>query len=120
MSKVSEFIRLMFESRQVAHKAHLMTSIDARHRALGSFYEGIVDLADGFAEAYIGRYGKIADLDFSAQDEDADEVVAILRRHMEWIEINRSLIAKNQALQSMIDDILVHYMQSLYKLENLM
>ncbi len=120
MSKVSEFIRRMFESRQAAHKAHLLTSVDARHRALQGFYEGIVDLADAFVESYAGRYGLITDLDFSAQDEDADDIIGVLSRHLDWIEVNRSLIAKNQALQSLIDDICIHYMRSLYKLRQLM
>lgn len=122
MTKVSQFIRLMFESRQAAHKAHFLTTFDARHRALEKFYDDIVDLADKFTEVYIAKFGKPLDLDFSCQDEDAEEIISTLRRHLDWIETNRSLIVPSTytPIQSLIDDIVRCYLHVLYRLENLM
>ena len=59
MSNCNEFIGMMFLARDVTHSAHLNTRSYAKHVALGAFYDGIIDLADKFAEAYQGKYGLI-------------------------------------------------------------
>ena len=52
---IQQFIGLLFASRDYAHKAHLNTDSFAEHMALNGFYDGIVDLSDGLAEAWMGR-----------------------------------------------------------------
>ena len=47
------FMRLRHAATN-AHVEHLTTTIFARHNALGSFYDDIVELADDFAEAAQG------------------------------------------------------------------
>jgi hypothetical protein len=49
--KASDFVGMLFLARDVAHSVHLNTRSFAKHSALQGFYEGIVDLADSFAEA---------------------------------------------------------------------
>ena len=57
--KCSDFIGELFLARDVAHSVHLNTRSFAKHMALNTFYDEIVDLADGLAEAYQGRHGLI-------------------------------------------------------------
>lgn len=59
MSGASKYVGLLFQSREKAHMYHLMTKSFAEHKALQAYYEGIVPLADSYAEAYMGKYGPI-------------------------------------------------------------
>ena len=38
---------------------HLTTKSFAEHKALQAYYEGIVPLLDAYAEAYMGKYGRL-------------------------------------------------------------
>lgn len=127
---------LLFASRNEAHKAHLTTGMYSRHVALGDFYGGIIDLADTFAETYAGRYGVIRDINLEyespgeevegssdAEDATADMPIApLLRSHMKWIEDNRDRIVpvNDRPMQNIMDEIVSHYLSTLYKLENLL
>ena len=59
MSNASKFIMMLMNSRNQAHVFHLSTTSYAQHKALESYYEGIVPLLDAYAEAYMGAYGRI-------------------------------------------------------------
>ena len=56
---VQRYISLLMESRTQAHKFHLTTKSFAEHKALQAYYEGIVPLLDSWAEAYMGKYGRL-------------------------------------------------------------
>jgi hypothetical protein len=56
---VQRYISLLMESRTQAHKFHLTTKSFAEHKALQAYYEGIVPLLDSYAEAYMGKYGRL-------------------------------------------------------------
>lgn len=115
-SNAQEFIALLFLSRDVAHKAHLNTTSYAEHKALGGFYDGIIDLADKFAEAYMGRTGKrIGDLPDLKTPKT--EIVKTLKAHMEVIEEMRDFVPKEDTpLQNIIDEIVGLYLSTLYML----
>ena len=55
----SKFIGMLMNSREQAHAFHLETTSFAQHKALQGYYEGIVPLLDSWAEAYMGRYGRL-------------------------------------------------------------
>ena len=57
--KCADFVGTLFLARDVAHSVHLNTRSFAKHSALQSFYDEVVELADKFAEAYQGRHGLI-------------------------------------------------------------
>ena len=57
--KCADFIGMLFLARDVTHSVHLNTRSYSKHKALGKFYDEIVDLADNFAEAYQGKHGLI-------------------------------------------------------------
>ena len=55
----SRYVGALLNSREQAHAFHLMTNSFAQHKALQSYYEGIVPLLDTWAEAYMGKYGRL-------------------------------------------------------------
>ena len=55
----ADFVGLLFLARDVTHSVHLNTRSYSKHVALNTFYDEIIELADGFAEAYQGRHGLI-------------------------------------------------------------
>jgi len=55
----NRYVGMLMNSRTQAHAFHLMTNSFAQHKALQTYYEGIVPLLDSWAEAYMGKYGRL-------------------------------------------------------------
>lgn len=55
----NRYVGMLMNSRTQAHSFHLMTNSFAQHKALQAYYEGIVPLLDAWAEAYMGKYGRL-------------------------------------------------------------
>ena len=114
---VAEFVGYFFLARDVAHSVHLNTRSYAKHKALQEFYEGIVDLADGFAEAYQGRNGLIGPISLPGAKKTTN-IVEFLKSQLDDIEECRYEVVdqKDTALQNLIDGIVELYLSTLYKL----
>jgi hypothetical protein len=112
------FIGNLFLARDVAHSVHLNTRSFAKHSALNQFYDGIVDLADKFAEAYQGRHGLIGPISLSSARKTAN-VTAFLEDSLAEIEKSRYSVCdrSDTALQNIIDEIVGLYLSTLYKLK---
>ena len=111
-----EFIALLFLSRDFAHKAHLNTDSFSQHMALNTFYDEIIDLADSFAEAYMGRHGKKIG-EIPALNSPKGDALAVLKRHLSVIEETRDFVPKSDtALNNIIDEIVALYLSTIYKL----
>lgn len=109
-----EFILTLFNARTAAHVAHLQTQSYAKHIALGEFYEGIVDLADTFAEAYIGCNGPIEFKGSSFKlEKDPIKMLESLKTTSESARAECS----HTALQNIIDEITSLIASTLYKLK---
>ena len=107
----------LFEARDFAHKAHLETKSYAQHKALGSFYEDILDLTDGLVESYFGKYGiqKIEIGQVKAQD-----VVEYFEDFANFIAAaHESVNKKDTWVQNQLDEISATTYSLLYKLKNL-
>ena len=115
--KAAEFVGLFFLARDVTHSVHLNTRSYAKHKALQEFYEGIVDLADGFAEAYQGRHGLIGPISLQSAKKTSN-VVEFLQNQVEEIESVRYTVCPktDTPLQNLIDGIVELYLSTLYKL----
>jgi len=115
--KISDFIGLMFLARDVTHSVHLNTRSYAKHKALQEFYEGIVDLADGLAEAYQGRHGLIGPITLHSAKKSSN-VIEFLQDQLAEIEKERyNVIDKSDtALQNLVDGVVELYLSTLYKL----
>ena len=115
--KCNDFIGTLFLARDVTHSVHLNTRSYAKHKALQGFYEGIIDLADGFAEAYQGRYGLIGPISLMSAKKTGN-IVEFLENQLEEIEAGRYDVCKKEdtPLQNLIDGIIELYLSTLYKL----
>ena len=115
--KPADFVGMLFLARDVTHSVHLNTRSYAKHKALGSFYDKIVDLADDFAEAYQGRHGLIGPITLMSAKKTSN-VVEFLQDQLAEIEANRYKFCDkdDSAIQNIIDEIISLYLSSLYKL----
>lgn len=115
--KPAEFIGCMFLARDVAHSVHLNTRSYAKHKALNKFYDGIVDLADTFAEMYQGRHGLIGPISLHSAKKTSN-IVEFLTDSLAEIEAERYKVCDKDdtALQNIIDEIVGLYLSTLYKL----
>lgn len=118
MSKCSEFVGMLFLARDVAHSAHLNTRSYAKHQALGGFYDGVIDLADKFAEAYQGKYGLIGPIALMSAKK-TNNVVEFLEGQVGDLEAMRYKVVDKDCtpLQNIIDEIFGLYYSTIYKLK---
>ena len=116
--KCAEFVGMLFLARDVTHSVHLNTRSNAKHKALQKFYEGIIDHADAFAEAYQGRHGLIGGISLQSHNKTAN-VVDFLQGQLDEIEAVRYDVVdrKDTSLQQLIDNIIELYLTTLYKLK---
>jgi hypothetical protein len=117
VSSGAALIALCFESRTKAHYAHLQTKSFAEHKALDDYYNSIIDLTDGFAESYQGRFGIIAS--YPEIKIDYVSCVEIIKTTRDWIDANRSDCGLFSELQNSIDNIVELCNDTIYKLTNL-
>lgn len=115
--KMSDFIGYLFLARDVAHSVHLNTRSYAKHVALQAFYDEIVDLADGLAEAYQGRHGLIGPITLHSAKKTGN-IIEFLDDQLKEIETCRYEVCdkSDTAIQNLIDEIVALYLSTLYKL----
>ncbi len=116
--KPADFVGMLFLARDVTHSVHLNTRSYAKHKALGGFYDKVVDLADDFAEAYQGRHGLIGPITLMSAKKTSN-VVEFLQDQLAEIEANRYKFCDedDSAIQNIIDEIVSLYLGTLYKLK---
>lgn len=114
----ANFVGTMFLARDVAHSVHLNTRSFAKHMALQSFYEGIVELADKFAEAYQGRHNLIGPISLMSATK-TNNIIEFLQTSMSEIESARYDVCEKSdtPIQNIIDEIVGLYLSTLYKLK---
>lgn len=117
---IARLIAILFLSREVAHRAHLETKSYSEHKALGHFYEDIIENVDAIAEAYQGRNGLIGKIPMLTEDATGD-IADILEKHLGMIEkLRYTAVEKSDApIQNLIDEAAGTYLSALYKLRNL-
>ena len=115
--KANDFVGMLFLARDVAHSVHLNTRSFSKHMALNTFYDEIIELADGFAEAYQGRYGLIGPISLMSAKKTGN-IVEFLQDQLDEIESGRYDVCKKDdtPLQNLIDGIIELYLSTLYKL----
>lgn len=121
---MNKLIALLFFSRDVAHRAHLMTKgipgDFAMHEATGEFYIGIIGLADSVAEKWIGRNGPMSDIEFISMKMEGS-ILDNLEAHLSIVEDMRYQASPKEdtAIQNIIDEIVGLYLSTLFKLRTL-
>lgn len=117
-SNMTNFIGLLFLARDCVHSVHLNTRSYAKHKALGSFYGKIIDLADDLAEMYQGRHGLIGPITLHSAKKTTN-VVEFLEDSLKEVENMRYKVCDKDdtAIQNTIDEIVGLYLSTLYKLK---
>ena len=116
--KCADFVGTLFLARDVAHSTHLNTRSFAKHSALNTFYDEVIDLADKFAEAYQGKYGLIGPISLMSAKK-TNNIVAFLEGQLDELEEMRYNVVDKECtpLQNIIDEIFGLYYSTLYKLK---
>ena len=115
-TKYAKLVSLLFNARTNSHIAHLQTTSYAQHKALNEFYDGVVDLADRFAESAQGTIGIISG--YTMGDLFNGSIVDYLSKQLNEILSMRSQFQEGHLVQ-IIDDVVELYTSTLYKLNNL-
>ena len=116
--KCADFIGMLFLARDVAHSVHLNTRSYSKHKALGKFYDEVIDLADKFAEAYQGKHGLIGPISLMNAGKTSN-ILDFMQDQVDEIEkIRYEVCDKTEtALQNIIDEIVGLYLSTIYKLK---
>ena len=115
---IEELVSHVCAMRNAAHLAHFSTKSYSEHKALGKFYDDLIDKIDSIVEAYQGYYGLIGEVRIMMMPKD--RIVNTVRTELGWIQTNRDKIAKkNTMIENLIDDLMQTYSTTHYKLVNL-
>ena len=116
--KCADFVGMLFLARDVAHSVHLNTRSYSKHKALGKFYDEVIDLADKFAEAYQGRHGLIGPISLMSAGKTSN-ILAFMQDQVDQIEkIRYEVCDKTETpIQNIIDEIIGLYLSTIYKLK---
>ena len=112
--EAAEFVATLLHSSTVTHFMHWSTDSFAKHMALGEYYDEIIELADRYAEAYMGRYDKLKK--FPEEFHTAKEPVKYLESMKDFVEEARKELPQDTELQNIIDEIADLINSTLYKL----
>ena len=125
---MENLIAHLFLARELAHREHLRTTgvgSDARHRALGDFYDEIVEAADKIAEGYYAYalcngLAPLGDVPMLVNATDGN-ILDVLKAHVLWIKANRySACPQDETpIQNMIDEAVAVYYHAIFRLSRL-
>lgn len=111
------FVSALLHSSTAAHFLHLSTKSYAEHKALGHYYEDILDLADKWAEAYQGHHGLIPLTNYLDDFKVQKDAKAYVRGMLEFAKSMRDELPGDPDLQNIHDEIVGLIASTLYKLE---
>jgi len=112
-SKYVQVVNLLFNARTNAHIAHLQTRSFAAHKALNEFYDGVLDIADSFAEASQGTQGILIGYELGKL-WSGDPVANIKAQYQELVNFKSQF--KEGHLTQLLDDATELYASTIYKL----
>jgi DNA-binding ferritin-like protein len=118
---IEQLISRVFYARNVAHFEHWRAKGDgsyAKHKALGHFYDDIIDALDSLVEAYQGANELIGNI--PAPETPKGDVLKLLQGDAAWIEENHEdVCGGNRAVGNLLDNVTAVYLSAIYKLRNL-
>jgi hypothetical protein len=115
---IEVLISRVFHSRNLAHWNHWRTKSYAQHKALGHFYDNVIEALDDGAEAYQGAFELVGTI--PAPEKSDNDILKHFETEAAWIEENHEGICKgNRAIANLIDALSGVYLSTIYKLRNL-
>lgn len=115
---LEQLISRVFYARNLAHYEHFRTKSYAQHKALGKFYDAVIDALDTLVEAHQGVNGIIGSI--PAPEDIKSDILKTLKGDAEWIETHHDEVSMgNRAVGNLLDNLTSVYLSTVYKLENL-
>ena len=114
---VALFAATLLHSSTNTHFFHWVTNSYSQHKALGNFYDEIVELVDDYVEAYMGCYEQITT--FPSTYHLPKEPVKYMESLKSFVDDARKDLPQETQLQNIIDEIAQLIDSTLYKLKNL-
>ena len=111
------FAATLLHSATNTHFFHWSTNSYAQHKALGNYYDEVVELVDDLIEAYMGCYEQIKS--FPSTYHQPKEPVKYLESLKAFVDDARKDLPQETQLQNIIDEIAQLIDSTLYKLKNL-
>jgi DNA-binding ferritin-like protein len=109
------FLATLLHSGTNTHFFHWATKSYAKHKALGKFYENIIELTDDLAETYFGIYGQITD--FPATYHQPKEPLAYMQSLQRFVKEARSDLPMDSEIVQLIDNIAQEIDTTIYLLK---
>lgn len=115
MENCALFVATLLHSATNTHFFHWSTDSYSKHIALGEYYDGIVELTDAFAEAYMGKYGKFTA--FPSVYHQPKDPIKYLESLQNFVTDARQDLPQDSELQNLIDEIADLINTTTYKLK---
>lgn len=109
------FIATLLHSSTNAHFAHFSTDSYSKHKALGHYYEDILELVDSLAEAYMGCYEQIKS--FPSTYNMPKDPVKYMEALNKFVKDARIDLPQESQIQNIIDEIAQLIDSTLFKLK---
>ena len=109
------FLATLLHSGTNAHFFHWATKSYAKHKALGGFYDKIIDLTDELAETYFGIYGQITD--YPSTYHLPKEPLAYMQSLQRFVKDARSDLPMDSEIVQLIDNIAQEIDTTIYLLK---
>jgi DNA-binding ferritin-like protein len=122
MEQLALFVATLLQSRTQAHIYHWQVTgegSDAAHRALQTYYDGIVDMVDGLVESVQGRYGIIHGYKMASALREDGNFITYFEALCKFVETTRKQIPQDSYIQNQVDEIVALIESTKYKLVNL-
>ena len=115
MENCALFLATLLHSATNTHFFHWSTDSYAKHKALGNYYDEIVELVDTLAESYMGKYGKFTA--FPSVYHQPKDPVKYLESLQNFVADARQDLPQDSDLQNLIDGIADLINSTTYKLK---
>ena len=114
---VMQFVMCLLHSVTNAHILHFQSLSYSQHIALGTYYDEVSDLVDGFVESFQGKYGLLTKYQLDYQLPDNNPVTYLTYLKEEVATLRRAPnFPQDSELQNEVDNIANLINTTLYKL----
>ena len=120
MDGIGLLLGTLMQSRNQAHIYHLQVQgmgSFAAHKALNEYYDDIVELIDGIAESYQGRYGIITGYKMPEAIREDNNARMYFDGLAKFVETIRKQIPQDSYIQNQIDEVVDLIESTKYKLK---
>ena len=115
MENCALFLATLLHSATNTHFFHWSTGSYAQHKALGNYYDKIVELVDTLAESYMGKYGKLTT--FPSVYHQPKDPIKYMESLQNFVADARQDLPQDSEIQNLIDSIADLINTTAYKLK---